>query len=163
MKMTIKTIAMACIAIGITITGCKKKEEATPTATPTPAPTKKELLIGKNWKVTAQTSNPAIDWNGNGIMVTDIYAQMTACDKDDILIFNSNFTTTNDEGVLKCNPASPQSTAGTWLFNSTETIITIDSSDLNIELLNSTTLKGDFVITGSGGVNYTITTTFTKQ
>jgi len=155
MKLSIKTIAIACLIVGVT--SCKKD------ATPTPAPTKTELLTGKNWKVTAFTSNPAIDWTGTGVMVTDIYAQMQACEKDDLFMFNTNGTTTDDEGATKCNPADPQTTSGTWAFNSTQTIITVDGmDDFNIETLSATTLKGNMVF-NDGATNYTFTITYTKQ
>jgi hypothetical protein len=68
-------------ALSVTLfSGCKKdKEEETVTPTPAPAPTKTELLTGKSWKVTALTCDPAIDWNANGVMVTNIYAQLSPC------------------------------------------------------------------------------------
>ena len=173
---TTNTIILAAILIvgsGI-ISSCKKEttEPAapvevapTPTLTPTPTPapaTKTELLTAKKWKITAYTVSPAIDLNGNGTMVSNIYAQMPACEKDDLYIFNVNSSVTADEGGSKCDPNNPQSKLdGTWTFNSTETIITWDE-DYNIETLNSTTLKVNNV-EARNGINYTFTQTLTKQ
>ncbi|MBK9799338.1 MAG: hypothetical protein IPP56_06235 [Bacteroidetes bacterium] len=91
----IKTSLFALLmlsAVSATLfSGCKKdKEEETVTPTPAPAPTKTELLTGKNWKVTAINCDPAIDWNGNGVMVTNIYAQLSPCGVDDITVFNTS-------------------------------------------------------------------------
>ena len=161
MKTTIKTITMACLMLGLTITSCQKETETAPA--PTPSLTKTQLLTSKNWKMTAYTSNPAIDWNNNGTMVTDVYTQIPDCHKDDINKFNTNGVGIFDEGATKCDAADPQTTSGTWIFNTNETIITIDDFySYTIETLNATTLKMSSVY-NDGTTNYTLTVTYTKQ
>lgn len=164
MRTTNKIITMSLMVLGMAISGCSdKKDDPAPTPTPAPEPTKTELLTGKNWKMTAFTSNPAINWDGSGTMVTDVYAQMSSCDKDDISVFNVNNTYTDDEGATKCDPADPQTTSGTWVFNPTQTILTLDGTDsYNIEALSSSSLKLNQVY-NDGTTNYTFTFTFTKQ
>ena len=160
-------------ALTLAVTGCKKEEEAATTSpTTTPAPTKTELLTGKNWKVTAVTSDPAIDWNGSGTMVTDVYSQLDACDQDDLIKFNTNFTVTEDEGALKCDPADPQTTnTTTWAWNTNETILTMDddgsgpgtAESYTLLDLNANTLRMKYNLLGVDSVNYTISITWTKQ
>ena len=156
MKTTIKTIAAACLMLSLTITSCKKKDEATPTVA-THTPTKTELLTGKNWKLTSSIVSPAFFGE------TDLYASMLSCEKDNITIFNSNGTVTDDQGATKCDPSDPQqSTTYNWSFNTDQTILTIDGDDGIIITLSTTTLKISVVI-AYGGTNYTFTETYTKQ
>lgn len=165
MKMKTKNsiIALCLLVAGMAFSGCSDKKDDPAPTTPAPEPTKTELLTGKNWKLTAMTSDPAINWGTGGAMVTDLYAQMSACDKDDISVFNVNNTYTDDEGATKCDPADPQTTSGTWVFNTTQTIITLDGTDsYNIEALSSSSLKINQVY-NDGTTNYTFTMTFTKQ
>jgi hypothetical protein len=98
---------------------CKKDEKVTTS--------KKDLLSGKSWIMTAETISPAI--NVNGTMITDLYSQTANCTKDDIGKFNSNGTYTLEEGPTKCSVNDPQVfETGTWTLNSDETIIVMTSS-----------------------------------
>ncbi|KAB2914907.1 MAG: DUF5004 domain-containing protein [Bacteroidetes bacterium] len=141
-------------------TACKKDEE-----TSTPQKTKSELLSAKPWKMTALTVNPAI--NAGGTMITDIYAQMQACDKDDVYSFKSDKTYTQEEGATKCDPNDPQvSEAGTWTFSSDEKQIvqTSSGSTESSTLVELTETK--LVISNTetdGGITYTYTATFSNQ
>jgi hypothetical protein len=165
MRTTNKIITMCLIVAGLAFAGCSdKKDDPAPTPTPTPEPTKTEYLVAKNWKITAYTSNPAIDWDGSGTMVTDVYAQMQACEKDNLYIFNANGTSTDDEGATKCSASDPQtSSAGPWAFNTTQTVITWDGTDYIIEALGANTLRVREEYNPGTGVNYTFTITLTKQ
>ena len=143
--------------------GCKKEDKAPEVVTP--APTKTELLTGKNWRMTALTVNPGIDVSGT--IITDWYSQLQSCEQDDLVKFNTNGSYTDDEGVTKCNSSDPQTSTGTWVFNTNQTIITQDGTDsYTITELTSTTLKMSIVINednGSGPLNYTYAATFTAQ
>jgi hypothetical protein len=130
------------------------------------APTKKDLLTGKNWILTAETVSPAIDYDG--ILVTDLYAQMDDCDKDDINKFNANGTYTFEEGATKCDVNDPQIyDAGTWAFNSDQTILVLTSPSegtKNAEIIELTSSK--CVIsqkTTFDDIEYTITDTYKKE
>jgi len=130
------------------------------------APTKTDLLSGKNWILTAETVSPAIDYNGN--LVTDLYAQMDDCDKDDISKFNANGTYTFEEGATKCDVNDPQVwESGTWVFNSDQTILILTSLDMdtvNAEIIELTSSK--CVISQESNfdnINYTITDTYQKK
>jgi len=151
----------------VLLTNCKK-DEKDPEPTPAPAPvvlTNTQKLTGKNFKLTALTVNPGIDI---GIaVITDIYAQLEACSKDDIMTFNTNGTFTDDEGGSKCDPADPQTTTGTWVWNTNETVLTITETgstptSITIVTNDGTTLKGTMTEVDAG-VTYVYTITYTKQ
>ncbi len=126
-------------------------------------PSKKELLSGKNWVMVSQTVSPAINFNGT--LITDLFAQMDDCSKDDISKFNSNGTYTMEEGATKCDVNDPQVfDSGTWVFNSDETILVLTSpinGTINAEIIELTSSK--CVISQEetlDGIVYTITNTF---
>ncbi len=126
---------------------CKKDAD-----TVEPVKTNTELLTFGSWKLTAATINS----ENNGI--TDMYAEMDNCAKDDIMTFKTNNTFVADEGATKCNTDDPQTELGTWIFSTDEKIITVDDDSYPIKTLSSTTfiiewqeLEDDLVYT------YTIT------
>jgi hypothetical protein len=149
----------------VLLTNCKKDEKE---PEPTPAPvvlTNTQKLTGKNFKMTALTVNPGI--NIGFAVLTDLYAQFEACDKDDLLTFNTNGTYADDEGGSKCDPADPQTTTGTWVWSTNETVLTITEtgstpSSITIVTNDGTTLKGTYseVI---DSITYVFTVTYTKQ
>jgi hypothetical protein len=142
-------ILFAAMALTISVTGCKGKKTPDPIV---PAKTKTELLTQSSWKLTAVTVNPT--YNG----FTE-YSQMATCDTDNIYIFNTGGVLTLDEGASKCNPGDPQTGTDIWVFKTNETIITIGSLDHTILELTETILKESYV-SNSGGVNYTVTETY---
>ena len=166
-QFTIRLFTLIFALSVFTFSSCKKKEDE-PVIEPTPPPpTKTELLTGKNWRLTAFICDPPYDFFGTGTPISNVYAQFSPCDKDDILLFKTNNTYVQDEGATKCNTGDPQIIAtGPWTFNSTESIITQDagtsnSQDFNILQLDATTLKGTIIIPGSP--TYTYTLTYTNQ
>ena len=133
-------ILLLLVALVFTFNSCKKDKDEVVTPK-----TKTQLLCGKNWKITAATVDPAIDWNGSGAVSANLYNQLQTCEKDGINVYNSNGTYTSDEGASKCDVSDPQTVTGTWVFNTNETTLVLSYS----EVINS--------------VNYTVTATFTKQ
>jgi hypothetical protein len=138
------------VLFGLSLFSCKKDEK-----------TAKENIIGK-WMMTAMTISPA----QNG--VTDMFIGMDACGKDDLTIFNADGTITNDEGLIKCNAADPQtSSGGTWALNADGTTLTITSPGqtpqvITIVTLSSTSFVGSMTMVESG-VTYTMTVTLVKK
>lgn len=84
---------------------------------------KTDMLVGKNWKPVSDMLDPGI--NVNGVIVTDIFAQYEACEKDGSIKFLANGTYADDEGSLKCDASDPQTETGTWVFNPSETVLTL--------------------------------------
>lgn len=155
-----KKLFLLCIVASLlVVSACKKDSE----------PTKKELLTGKNWKLTAYTVDPSfpiVDDLGNIIYTNDFYAQMSDCDTDDLTKYNTDGTAIYDEGPSKCDPAYIQTTPGTWVFSADESVITINFNDspasYTILELTSSTLKMK-IIESFGGTNYTEIQTYTKK
>ncbi|MGZ8551350.1 MAG: hypothetical protein ACXWV2_11835, partial [Chitinophagaceae bacterium] len=67
MKKTIQFTALLLVMTGaITFQACKKdKKDSTKTKT--------ELITTGTWKITAQTVNPALDWDGDGDVETNLF------------------------------------------------------------------------------------------
>lgn len=135
-------------------------------------PTRTELLTNKNWKLTACAIDPAL--NVGGTLISDFYAQMAACDKDDIYNYKDNGTMTRDEGPLRCNGNDPQTYMGVWAFSSDNSTLTVTitygttpvtQSHTILELTKtiSRTKYTQNVDLGSGLLNYTFTNTYTAQ
>ena len=125
-------------------------------------PSKTELLTNKNWVMTAATIDPSLPVLGGGT-TTNLYNQFPSCTKDNILIFKTDKTMNFDEGATKCNVSDPQTEPGSWLFNTTETILSItqdgETTSITIKTLTSNKLNGTYqqVINGT---TYTIDATF---
>jgi hypothetical protein len=131
-------IAIACFSI---LSACKKDED----------PSKTDLLCGKYWKMESLTAKA-------GTLSIDMLNTIDACDRDDIMKFNNNGTYVTDT-KMKCDISEPQSTTGTWSFNSDETILTQDQDSFKIEALTGSTMK--LTYTGiSDGVLVTITAVY---
>lgn len=170
--MKLLKISALCLVLAgssLFLTNCKKdkktEDTSTPTPAPAPAPTNTEKLTGKNFKITAMTVNPGI--NVMGTTITDLYAQMDACTKDNIFNFKTNNTYTEDEGPTKCDPADPQTLSGAWVWNTDETVLTMTPQgdtpmSLTVLTNDGTTLKGKYTVVDSG-ITYEYTITWSKQ
>lgn len=96
--------------------------------TPSPSASDAEaLLTGAKWKLSAHTISPAIDWDGDGTMVTNMYAVNGDCVHDDIATYAPDHTFTIDEGAGKCDPSDPQQEKGTWSLDDAGDRLTLDS------------------------------------
>jgi len=124
------------------------------------------MLTGKSWKLTAVTVSPAMTILG--VSITDWYAQLDACEQDNITYFKTGGTYTIEEGATKCDSSDPQVyDTGTWTFNSDETILVLTSTggtpeSCNITSISSSSIKITYQETYSS-VKYTFTVTYTAQ
>lgn len=120
-------VASFALLFLFSISACSKDE--------TPSnPTNKDL-ISRNWKVTALTGTFA------PLPAIDLYAQMDACEKDDILKISSNGTYTLDEGATKCVSTDPQIIeSGSWSFSNNETKLILGTETFDIVSLTTTTM-----------------------
>lgn len=158
-KITSALIAMLCISLSFS--SCKKDEEEEPA----PAPTKKELLSGNNWELTAYSVEPAIDIDQNGTQENNLMPYLQACSLDDFTDLNTDNTYTSEEGPSKCDPNDPQVfESGSWSLNSDETLVIFSPSgqqsyEMSIESLSSSQWEAKQIVV-SGGVTYTFSLTF---
>ena len=151
--MTNKTrllLALAAFAM-LATASCKKDDDEPEDRT--------ALLVNVNWRMTSLKADPPVIIFG--IPISDLYAQFDACDKDDITIFKSDGKVNYDEGATKCDPTDPQTTTGTWVFNTDKTVITLDGESWTIEELTKSKLRVKYTedLTGSG-VKNTVFATF---
>jgi hypothetical protein len=145
------------------------------TEDPTPTLSRSELLIAGNWQMTSGTIVPPIkiDLFGQVITISDFMEFMDSepCEKDDLIIFNTNGTITNDEGATKCDPADPQTTAGgNWaLVESDAKLRMIEDGDttmITIQELTAKTMKGSTLFLNEGDTStttHTINFTFENK
>ena len=163
-----KIALIGLLGLGLLTLGSCKKEEET-------APTRKSLLTAGTgtWRLTAATVSPGL--NVGGTVITDFFGQLESCEKDDLDVFTtaSSNNYRNEEGATKCDPADPQIAAtGTWVMSSDEKKLSITSTEagetvaetdeITITSMTSTQMVGTFT-ENIGGINYTLTATWTKQ
>lgn len=149
-----KKLLLSMTLLSLFIGGCKKEETTT-------VKSKTELLCAHYWKAVSLTVNPPLDIDG--APVSDLFATFDDCIKDDLIKFNTDKTMIFDEGATKCDPASDQTSSGTWTFNSDETILTDDEDeDFILVDLNESFLKLKMV-SNIDGVDYTYSITYQKN
>ncbi len=163
-----KKIILSVAILGVLFTGCKKKDDD-----PAPSSTsnsKTTLLTAHNWYLVGVTADKSVDYDGDGNSSLDVYSQMDNCDKDDFFTFsNANNIKSGaiNEGANACGTLPPNSSYPfTWVFNSTETILTItineSATDVTIIELNENTLKMTIESQDENGKPYLSTQTYSK-
>jgi uncharacterized lipoprotein YehR (DUF1307 family) len=145
---TIQLASLLAMALVVSLVSCKKDEK-----------TKTEILTSKSWTLKSLTVNPPINNPLTMTSITDVYAQMDACEKDDLTTFKANNTAIEDEGATKCVATNPQTRTVNWSFNSTESIITFDAEDWTVIELSENKLVVTYTNTFAS-TNYTYTATF---
>ena len=157
--------------IGFSSCSDKKTDDPQPKAK-----SRTELLTSAHWQMIAGTIVPpiTIDIFGQTVTISDIFDFTGAepCSKDDLQIFNTDGTITNDEGPTKCDPSDPQtSSGGTWAFFENDTKLRMiddgDTTIINVTELSTTTLKGNTIMEledmNGNPVTHTITFTFSNK
>jgi hypothetical protein len=151
-----KTTMFFIVSFLLIATSCRKDSED--------AIDRSKMLTEGAWQINALTVEPAIDWFGT--TVTNIYAQLPSCVKDNLTIFKSTGTVNYDEGPSKCDPNEPQTTTGTWAFNVDQTILSMTSEgeteSWNLSVLDSRNIKADYQLQ-EGGINYTFTIQLSRK
>jgi len=149
---------IALIATFAFFTSCSKDK----TTTTTTSETNTQKLVGKNWFLSAATINPGFP-DGMGGTITDFYALMDDCEKDDFTNYNANGTYISDEGLSICDTTSAQTTPGTWKFTDNETkLLMDDSTSLGIVQLEASIMKLKLTQV-IDSTEQTMTFTFTKK
>lgn len=127
---------------------------------PTPEPTKSDLLVG-SWRTTKieVTINETTQ---------DITNSLEDCTQDNLMVFEEENVFKLDEGVVKCNPDSPQTSTGSWRLNDDETELLIGdntSQRFIIMNLNHTKARFSFIqdVDRDGQEDDTVMLTLTKQ
>jgi hypothetical protein len=150
MKPKTQLAALLMLVAWATVTvSCKKEDNEKKQKTKT------ELLTSGSWKRTALISNPAYDWNGNGVSATDVLSIMFPCEKDNLDTYKTNGIMETDEGPTKCNAGDPQTWTATWQLIDNESKILYDGSyTYTLVEVTETTLKLSATFE-ENGVTYT--------
>jgi hypothetical protein len=122
-------------------------------------------LTAAPWKLSGFSVNPAVDFNGDGTIESDLYPGVDSCTKDDITIFKTDLTYSRNEGPTKCDTTAQQIfETGTWAFSEdAKNLILNNDTDSTTSIfeivdLSATTLKLSYT-QSSNGVSYTFTQT----
>jgi hypothetical protein len=160
-KFTFTFIIVSVLMVISTLTSCKKDN------TIVIPPTKAELLTAQTWKLTGWAVDPALPFTTGGPAISNWYAQLNNCSKDDIFKFSAS-TYAFEEGASKCNANDPTVwESGSWSFNTSQTVLLMNktspkTSNYEYKLMELTATKLVLVleIQGSNNVVYTSTQTF---
>jgi hypothetical protein len=158
-----KVFLLSFASIMMLFASCKKEVIA-----PTPvAKTQTELLLhnGNAWKLTAATVDPALP--AGGTLITNYYAQLDPCDKDNTYLYAANpitatTGTVTQENPIKCTASEQSKYLGSWSLNSDGSLTTTYgtlSSNEKISSLTETKLITIEVISVNK-INYTVTWTY---
>ncbi|HYM92997.1 MAG TPA: hypothetical protein VET23_02585, partial [Chitinophagaceae bacterium] len=90
--------------LSLSLYACKKSTS--------PVATKTDLITQSTWKFSTAT-----------VGGSDVSAFLQACQKDNILTFQSNGSGSVDEGLSKCNSGDLQANPFTWSFLNSETTL----------------------------------------
>src|SRR5215212_4945393 len=97
---------------------CKKKDSDSP------GTNKTTLITQGSW----QFNSIGTDADKNRTIEQDLGSFVSACVKDNTVMFSSSGSGTANEGASKCDPADPQTIPFTWVFASNETAISISGN-----------------------------------
>jgi|LauGreDrversion4_2_1035121.scaffolds.fasta_scaffold494643_1 hypothetical protein len=126
-----KSYTIPFIVIGILLSACEKDK-------PTPVKSNFEILTSHKWSMTSWTSDPAY------MGMSDLYAEMAPCQKDDIQSYQKNGVIMLDLGTLKCFPTESQvDTSTRWKLNGNQIIseLKISGSQVKTDTMELITLN----------------------
>jgi len=152
-----KLVIFLIIVNIIGLSSCKKEEELT----------KPELLCRAPWVLSASIIEPPYFFEEVG-SITDYYAVLASCRKDDLWNFNENGSYTIEDGPNKCNITDPSILeSGTWTLSSNATAIVIENYYYYVEYeileLTKHTFKTSYVFSDTLSNIYNWTETYTHQ
>lgn len=134
MRMNLMKTLSLTLLLAVAVASCKKDKASTI-----------ELLTNaRGWILVGYTVSPAFVDPITGTSISDWYAQLETCEKDNLVFFQGDNVFITDEGATKCDPDDPQTDPGTWLLSADEKTVTIDGESYTIEKLDKNTLRMTF-------------------
>jgi hypothetical protein len=147
-----KTFIVLALLIA-SLSGCKKDKEQNQ------SPSKTELLTSGQWRLTAYTLSPPVDFDGDGSPDSDALALFEPYNRDDLFRFKADGTLEIDEGPTKALASDPQiKNTTTWAFADNQTVLVIDGDRTALQELTASKLRLTVSVMGTNG-----DMTFTKQ
>ena len=125
--------AMLVAGISVLALGGCEDEQPAPKV-----PTTTEKICANNWEIASMPIEPALDLGG-GIKLTDYMQMMQDCEKDNYLKFSDvsgKKSYVTFEGLLKCDPADPDTAMGVWGLSADVKIIDLDGDKFKLILID---------------------------
>jgi len=76
-----------------------------------------QLLLNRNWQVTAFTVAPGWMHPQDSVLITDLLQATEACARDDYYTFDKNGIYTHHRAELRCNSSEPASSNSRWTLS----------------------------------------------
>ncbi|MGF7215751.1 hypothetical protein GGR92_001891 [Spirosoma lacussanchae] len=107
-----------------------KQDKASPA--PGSASVAAPAFVGPRWHMTAFRLDPPTDFDGDGKLDTDLLSFMSACDRDNALVFDPGGKLITTDGQITCDtPETGAARGGSWTYNYATRTITITSGSAN--------------------------------
>lgn len=124
-----------------------------------------DYLKAHKWATVSIKINPAYDWFGEGSKITDIFAILDDCDKDDLLEFAADGSYYTYYNTNKCSENEPEkSLDGKYTLSTDQKQITRDELEYpaTIKEISDSKLVLETYYT-EDNVKYTLTETYKAQ
>lgn len=108
-----------------------------------------DLLTTGQWRMTAFSVSPAIDFDYDGDTDSDVLATFEPCHKDDYTVFKADGKAELNEGPTKCDALDPQVEYIDWAFVNGEKEIIIDGDRCTIVELSGTRFRVTLPLMGA--------------
>ncbi|MDJ1501374.1 lipocalin family protein [Xanthocytophaga agilis] len=141
MKTLVTNVRLTVLALTLlgSLAACKKHD-------PDPVKNNDPIFVGKHWKMSAITTNPIIDFDGDGTADPDLLPFFPTCVTDNIVTFKEGGKIESEEGEA-CPDETPITGTGTWSYNENTKIFTLTdgtaagTQNYEIVEMSATTLK----------------------
>jgi len=90
-----KRLLFGLLALAAVTLACKKESSDTKPAV--------DYLKAHKWLAVSNTISPANDWYATGTKITDLLAPLSDCEKDNLLVFDTDTTYYTLTSTLKCD------------------------------------------------------------
>ena len=153
----LSSLKVACLGFLLLTASCKKDNDS---VTPVPDPGGSSLAVaGKNLRMVALSTDPALDFDGDGKVDNNLLSFLPDCALDNTIKFENNGKISGSEGAKVC-PADGESSPtdiqeGTWTYEPKTQILRIttdgEAVDWKVVSVSGTTLKASLAMDALDG------------
>ena len=144
-------ISVLFLTVAVLMSSCKKDENQTTDA--------KTLLTAHKWRLTAYTVNPGVDAEGDGVIVTDLFAHFFG--SGDECMKNTSYEFKADNSMVIIDGCDEYPMEGTWALSSDKKTLTFMEEPQTIVSISENTFKTESKYTEEG-VTYVLSSTYAK-